>query len=685
MSQSRFCHRTRASSAACWAFAAVLPWCAIAPAQQPAPSGETAKSTSEPAPLSLKQKMIQDRFDRFEDRLYRLQADLEAVEPANAARLGRALERAGELGLSDQLDKISELLGRASTLHQAEGAQSDWMKEAEAVLAILMERDTDNEERRSEIERLQAIKQSLDGILRDEREARDDASRAALEARLRQQLDQAIARVQAMRNRQGNLSQQAQDGPATPEANTQSAEEQERLAEDAQRLAEDLKRLGELEPEKSSDSTTQEQAREAAKKAGGSVGEAQQSMSGASKSLQGGEKGAAKTQQDAAAQALDKALEELEKAKKELDGASKPGDIADKQDALADRAKKLADEMRSGGEEGSKDGSPQEGQPGQDQPQKGQPGEKPDGQKGPQQGGQQGQQQGGQQQGQQKGGPQKGGSPKGGPKPTPGAEGVEDAEDEMRGAAEELEEGKPEEAVPRQDKAIEQLEQAQRELEKALNQLRKEERAEKLRELEFRFRDMLGKQRTINDGTVALDLPDRTEFTRAERLRLADLASQEKGLGDEARACLRILEEDATTLVFPRVVDQLATDMDTVSTRLADLQVGELTQKIEKEIVETLEQLIGAVQKMQQENQEGGGQGPSANQENQPLLPTSAELKLLRASQLRVNERTETIARTRESGGEPAESVEAALRSVSERQRDVRDIAKEMRDRQPVP
>ena len=57
-------------------------------------------------PLSSKEEMIRDRFQRLQDRVYRLREQLGDREPQNAARLEHVLQRSGELGLSDRLDDL---------------------------------------------------------------------------------------------------------------------------------------------------------------------------------------------------------------------------------------------------------------------------------------------------------------------------------------------------------------------------------------------------------------------------------------------------------------------------------------------------------------------------------------------------------------------------------------------------
>ena len=84
---------------------------------------------------------------------------------------------------------------------------------------------------------------------------------------------------------------------------------------------------------------------------------------------------------------------------------------------------------------------------------------------------------------------------------------------------------------------------------------------------------------------------------------------------------------------------------------------------------------------MQQENEQQAAGQQQSGDEDQPLLPTSAELKLLRSSQQRVNNRTEKIEWARIEQIETESEFEHALRVAAKRQADCATIAKEMRDR----
>ncbi len=627
-----------------------------APAQQVQPprrsSTPSAGSTpTQPAsedadqqinPLAAKQEMIRDRFQRFQDRVFSLREQLSESEPENAARLAQALQRAGELGLSDKLEEIIKLLDDPSMLHKAVDEEDAFLASAEHLLELLLAQSGDEEERRKEIERLKEYKERVEQLLQEQRDLRKDSGQAAAEQRMKDQLDQAIGRIGELQKQQSAISDATKnatpDDPSGPQA---KAEAQSDLSRDTAQLTEDLKRIAEPPTDPAANSPAMQQARNGASEASKSSQSGSQSMSEASESLQKGNADSAGEKQQDASRALEEAKEHLEAARKAMDEKSEDSDAADKQKGLAEKTQELADRMKQG----------QSG----------------------------GQQQRGKQDGQQGGGQ---GGEQGSESDSPGQPNVQQAQQQMEKAAESLEQKSPGGAAPKQDKAIEQLEQAQQELEKALEELRKEERAETLRDLEARIRDMLAKQEPINGETVKMDQLGEANFKRAEQLQLAELSTRQRELSEKAATCLHILDEDATTIAFPRVIEQLMEDMVTSADRLAAMQVGAITQTIQTEIVDTLEQLLDAVHRMQEENENSQGQQSGQSGGAQPLLPPSAELKLLRSSQLRINNRTGVIADSFQKGAEARDSTASALAKLAARQAECADIAREMRDKE---
>ena len=588
-----------------------------------AQQGTIEPSSKSVHPLAAKEEMIRDRFQRFQDRLYRLSEELAEREPENAQRLARALERAGELGLTDKLDDIVRLLEDPASVHLALDQQDNWLGDADALLSILLERDSANEQRRNQIETLEKFRQEIGKLLEQERGLRSASEQSAAAAKMKQQLDQALRVVANLARKHGEWSQDGakkQESGGSPE---KAAPSEEALAKEAKELAEQVQRIAETP---SDESESLKQAREQSQAAAQFLQSASQSMSDAADSLQRRDPPTAEKQQQQADKSLQQAREHLEAAKKALEQQQPSAQMAQKQRDTAQQTKSLGQQMQ---QQSSSAGKPSGGKPGES---------------------------------------------------TPGQKNVEQAEKEMNDASESLDQQQPDQAQPKQDRAVDQLELAEKELEEKLQQLRKEEREETLRDLEARFRDMLTRQRPINESTLVLDRLGGDKFKRAEQLQLADLSAAQRAVSEQAAGCLHILDEEGTTIAFPRVVEQLSEDMTASAERLAAAQVGAVTQVIQQEIVGTLEQLLEAVKRMQQENEQGK-QGGSSQSGEPPLLPESAELKLLRASQQRVNTRTQAIHTGLQSGDEPQQVAADGLVKLSRRQTDRMDIAREIHDR----
>jgi hypothetical protein len=264
--------------------------------------------------------------------------------------------------------------------------------------------------------------------------------------------------------------------------------------------------------------------------------------------------------------------------------------------------------------------------------------------------------------------------------PAPGAENVQQAEQHMNDAADKLDARQTEQARADQQKALDQLEQARRQLQETLDQLRREQQEEILRSLESRFRAMLARQEAANTQTANLDARGPSKWTHADELTLAGLAQEENSLADEAAEALHILEEEGTTIVFPQVVKELRDDLLQVAGLLKARQTGPETARLQTDIVDLLKELITAVQEMRNQLQAGAGQGlPGQMNRVPPLLPGSAELKMLRSWQLRINRLTEQLSTT--PAGAPTTDQADQIRDVSERQRNLAEMARKMNER----
>jgi len=122
-------------------------------------------------------------------------------------------------------------------------------------------------------------------------------------------------------------------------------------------------------------------------------------------------------------------------------------------------------------------------------------------------------------------------------------------------------------------------------------------------------------------------------------------------------------------------------DMQQVVSRLAQANVSKITQVIEEDIIAALKDMIAALKKAQKD-QEGKKKKPSESQSGEPqdppLIDMLAELRMIRALQMRVNTRTARYSRMVE--GEQAENGELveALRRLAEREERIHRVTRDL-------
>jgi len=286
----------------------------------------------------------------------------------------------------------------------------------------------------------------------------------------------------------------------------------------------------------------------------------------------------------------------------------------------------------------------------------------------------------------QPGQPGEGGEGSEGSEGAPGTEDVQQAQQQMQQAAKKLGEKDPKSAQKPQKDAVDKLKKAREEIEKRLAQLRKEMQEELLAALEARFREMLNKQKPVTLETASLDgIRKQREWKRAEKLTCAKLGDEEKFIGSLADVALQIIKEDGTTIVFPRIVERLRDDLYAVSERLKAEQTDGYTQDLQLEIERTLQDLIEALQRAQEVSDQQGqpSEGQPGQPQPQPLVPDSAELKLIKNAQLRVNRLTTSFDKNRPSELKPTDAK--AVSDIARRQEDVHKMAEDIVERgQPV-
>ncbi len=258
----------------------------------------------------------------------------------------------------------------------------------------------------------------------------------------------------------------------------------------------------------------------------------------------------------------------------------------------------------------------------------------------------------------------------------PATQEVGQAAQRMRRAAASLGKRDPARADEPQREALERLQRALDELEQALRQVRREEREETLAALETRIRSMVEREKRVREAVQRLAATDADAWGRLERMRLAQAAETQDAVRADCTETLRILLDEGTTVIVPELLRQTAGDMDEVAARLRRSEASAETRGLLDEVIASLEEILHAVEKKQQQDAAGAqGDRPQNGNQASPLLPGSAELKLLRAAQLRINRRTAELA-DRPDADLPASA------ELARRQRRLAMLARKMNERQ---
>ncbi len=240
-------------------------------------------------------------------------------------------------------------------------------------------------------------------------------------------------------------------------------------------------------------------------------------------------------------------------------------------------------------------------------------------------------------------------------------------------------------AADDQGDAIQKLEKAKKDLENLLRQLREEEIERLLAALQARCEKMLAMQIQVLGGTENIfKVVEASADKKPSRQNQQDsikLSDQEKEIVIEADKAIELLQGEGSAVAFPEVFQQVREDMKHVQRRLEVADTGVVTQAIEKDIIDSLKEMIEALKKAKQEmdNKKSPppGQPPPGTPPDQKLLDQIAELKMIRSMQLRVNARTETygkmyVPREGEQTADP--NIRRELSNLSERQERIFDI-----------
>jgi hypothetical protein len=252
----------------------------------------------------------------------------------------------------------------------------------------------------------------------------------------------------------------------------------------------------------------------------------------------------------------------------------------------------------------------------------------------------------------------------------------------MEQAQKRLEQAERQGAAADQDKALRELEAAKAELERILRQLREEEMERALALLEARFRKMLDMQLQVYEGTQRLDHVPAEQRNHDDEIEAGRLSRSEAAIVLEADKALVLLREEGTSVAFPEAVEQMRQDMQQIVLRLAQVKVGDVTQALEEDVIEALEEAIAAVQKaledLEQNRTPPGEPPPPGEPQDPPLVDQLAELKMIRSLQARVKRRTERYSKMIEGPQADQADLIAALVRLSDRQERIEKATRDL-------
>ena len=411
-------------------------------------------------------------------------------------------------------------------------------------------------------------------------------------------------------------------------------------------------------------------------------GDQQENLDDTEDSLEGGRDGEARQNREGEQGSRENDL----LSRRERDLQRKTRQLADELEREAGRNQQGQQGRQQQGQQGQRQqgqqqqGQQQQGQQQQGQQQQGQQqqGQRQEGQE--RQEGQQGQQQQQQQQRRQQ---QRRQQQRNSQRRQESLESLRRAERSMQDAAQRLDAENLEGAIEDQEEALEELNRSEDRLREEKERLERERREKVTQVVVAKLYTILADQQTITNETKELE-KQRESLSRSgaisvpgvkETFQFAgrSLARRERGLGTDAEDILRVLSEEASSVVAPEILRRVISDLENVSGRLDESDTGQLVQVLQDDVETSLRELIEALKpannrkRMDQNRQRAGGaqekkeqqqgqqqqqQGEQGEeeQEKKDLITPVMELRMLISAQRRVRART---ARWNELGALP--------------------------------
>ncbi|MGE3314488.1 MAG: hypothetical protein AB7O26_05175 [Planctomycetaceae bacterium] len=250
----------------------------------------------------------------------------------------------------------------------------------------------------------------------------------------------------------------------------------------------------------------------------------------------------------------------------------------------------------------------------------------------------------------------------------------------MRQAEESLDQNQHDSAADNSSEALEDLKQAERELAQKRREAEEQLARETLERIEDTLQGMIARQQSVVDETLRLDgeRKKRGNWSRGQLKSLSDLAANQKQLQGETT---ELVGKVAEAPVFAAALRSAATELQRAAERIEKRTTDETTVSAERRARQRFVDLVAALEKTNpgdeqppaEQNNEAEPQGDPPPSDTIALL---AQLKLLKALQVELAERTAGLSRSSDPSAEPSNFDEAAR--IADEQGKLADLARDL-------
>jgi hypothetical protein len=183
-------------------------------AATPAPD-ESRDGTAREEPLATVQEIINRRYKRFEDTLYKIAESLRKTDPDRADLLLRAIGKSKEDRISQQMSELAQLLKENKQLGDALEKQGEVVTQLHALLDLLLSEDR-QKELKEEKARIEKYIKEVNNIIAKEKANRADTERGA-------PADEVAGQQKKIADQTQNLGKQMAKDDAAKQARTKAS------------------------------------------------------------------------------------------------------------------------------------------------------------------------------------------------------------------------------------------------------------------------------------------------------------------------------------------------------------------------------------------------------------------------------------------------------------------------------